>query len=543
MVESTSPVKPSPLSRRWPRLFAWIALLAGTLLALVLLVRAGMQVDQKTVLPQLWLTSALVMLFLSGLAWLLCTTPSGAIKLPPWLGAAIILGVAVGLRLAIMFWWAPTLSDDFFRYRFDGHMVLHGLNPYRYLPTDRAAPHPKNWNLSYAKVAPYPYDLMDRMSNNAEVPTLYGPVSEMLFAGAAWAESHFIAAGRYQPGSIPPLRNTPQWYALFYKLAGSPRFWPYRGLHVLADIGVVILLLLILSQMKRSVWWAVLYAWNPLPLIEIAGNGHLESPGVFFFLLAFWAGYKKRWNLAAAFLALAFMVKVYAVIAVPVFVVWLFQESPMDTWRGRVRRLIRPAAIYILVTALCLLPFVTGLPDLYRTMRLYAQNWEFNGLFFHLLRWLAFQGNTGPIRPILAVFWWAGLIAILTAAWRGRWAAPQVMGHTLMLYLILMPQVYPWYVLWPLALLPLAWNSGTWVFSYTVLLSYQVWMIYHATGQWRMSEWVFLVEWMPVATLAFYQWGADGGWRLLRGNQRRTLAAEKADGQAVTPAGDAPTPS
>ena len=516
MVESTPVGKPSKFIGRQLRLLAWGGILVGTLAASALLLRIGCHVDQKTILPQLWLCSAVVMVLLSAIAWLLHTTPPGAIKLPPWLSVAIILTVAVGLRVAMMIWWVPTLSDDFFRYRRDGHVVLHGMNPYRYLPTDMAIPHPANWHLAYAKVAPYPYDLMDRISNNAEVPTIYGPVSEMLFGAAAWVENHFVASGRFHPHAFPPPRNTPQWYALFYQLGGNPRFWPYRGLHVLLDVGVVILLLLILGQMNRSLWWAVLYAWNPLPLIEIAGNGHLETPGVFFFIGAFWAGNKKKWGLAAACLALALMVKVYAIIAVPVFVLWFFQETPTENWRAGLRRLARPAIIYILVTALCLLPFITGLPDLYRTMRLYAQNWEFNGLLFHLLRWLAFGGNTGPIRPILAVLWWGGVAAILTAAWRGRWAAPKVMGHTLMLYLMLMPQVYPWYVLWPLALLPLAWNSSTWVFSWTVLLSYQVWMIYHATGQWRMSEWVFLVEWMPVVTLAFYQWGVDGGWRLLR---------------------------
>ncbi len=505
--------------------------MAGTLCALALLTRIGIQVDQKTIMPQLWLGSALVMLFLSAMAWLLHTTPPGAIKLPPWLSVAIILLVAVGLRVAMMIWWVPTLSDDYFRYRRDGHVVLHGMNPYRYLPTDVAVPHPANWNLTYAKVAPYPYDLMDRMSNNAEVPTIYGPVSEMLFGAAAWAEKHFIATGRFERAVRLPPRNTRQWYALFFRLGGNPRFWPYRGMHVLADVGVVILLLLILGQMKRSLWWAVLYAWNPLVLIEIAGNGHLESPGVFFFIGAFWAGYKKSWNLAAACMALSLMVKVYAVIAVPVFVLWFLQDNPPVNWRAGLRSLGRPAMIYVLVTLVCLLPFITGLPDLYRTMQIYAQNWEFNGLVFHLLRWLAFEGNTGPIRPILAVLWWGGLAAILTAAWRGHWSAPRVMGHTLMLYLMLMPQVYPWYVLWPLALLPLGWNSGTWVFSWTVLLSYQVWMIYHATGQWRMSEWVFLVEWMPVATLAFYQWGADGGWRLLwRRGVQRSITARRTGG-------------
>ena len=516
------------------RLLAWMGILAGTLAAWALLLRIGFQTDQKTVLWQLWLCSALVMVFLSAIAWLLHTTPPWAIKLPPWLTVAIILTIAVGLRIAMMVWWVPTLSDDFFRYRRDGHVVLHGMNPYRYLPTDMAVPHPANWNLSYAQVASYPYDLMDRMSNNAQVPTIYGPVSEMLFGAAAWMENHFVASGRFHPRAVPPPRNTRRWYAMFYQLGGNPRFWPYRGMHVLADVGVVIWLLLILAQMKRSLWWAALYAWNPLPLIEIAGNGHLESPGVFFFIGAFWAGNKKHWGLAAACLALALMVKIYAIIAVPVFVLWFFQETPVKNWRAGLQRLTRPAVIYILVTVVCLLPFITGLPDLYRTMRIYAQNWEFNGLLFHLLRWLAFAGNAGPIRPILAVLWWGGMVVILAAAWRGRWPAPKVMGHTLMLYLMLMPQVYPWYVLWPLALLPLAWNCSTWIFSWTVLLSYQVWMIYHATGQWRMSEWVFLVEWMPVVTLAFYQWGADGGWRLLRRRVVRHSIFTGATGAALT---------
>lgn len=510
-------VRAAGSKKPFTRLLAWIAVVAGLGCTLSALVWTGANVDQKTILEQIWLYSSLVMIFLSAMAWLLHTTPTSAIKLPQWVSVLIILMLTVGLRLAMMIWWVPTLSDDFFRYRRDAQMVIHGYAPYRYLPTDRSVEHPENWNLKYAKLCPYPYDLMDRMSNNAEVPTLYGPVSEMIFAGAALVDNRFTPMGRnHSTVILPPPRNTPAWYALFFNLAGNRRFWPYRAAHVLADIGIVVVLLVILSEMARSPWWAVLYACNPLALIEIAGNGHLESPGILFFMTAFLAGLKKRWIAAAVLLALALMVKVYAIIAVPVFVLWYLRENPVENWRTGVKALCRPGAAYTLTTLACLVPFITGLPDLYRTMCLYAQNWEFNGFFFHLLRWVAFMGNTGPVRPILAVFWWAGLTALLLVGWRGGWSAAKLMGHVLMLYLILMPQVYPWYVLWPLALLPLAWNAGTWAFSWTVLLSYQVWMIYRVTGQWRMSEWVFLVEWIPVVVLEVDQWRRDGGWKLLR---------------------------
>src|SRR5439155_4009780 len=74
----------------------------------------------------------IVLLLLSGLFYLVCTfTVLRRTSVPP----ALILGAALVFRLA--FWpLYPALSDDVFRYRWEGKLQAAGGNPYEVRPND-----------------------------------------------------------------------------------------------------------------------------------------------------------------------------------------------------------------------------------------------------------------------------------------------------------------------------------------------------------------------------------------------------------------------
>ncbi|MFN7145235.1 MAG: hypothetical protein ACK4YP_15785 [Myxococcota bacterium] len=138
--------------------------------------------------------------------------------------------VALLVRLPLLT-LAPTLSDDVWRYVWEGQVWRAGLNPFVHAP---------------------------------DAPTL-----EHL-RDATWAN----VAHRHVPSIYPPLAQ-----ALFVVLSGGGVL-AWRLLSTAADIGTAWMLA---RARPRAGWtWALL----PLPALEAAVSGHLEGIGIFFLVAA-----------------------------------------------------------------------------------------------------------------------------------------------------------------------------------------------------------------------------------------------------------------
>src|SRR4029079_243666 len=81
-----------------------------------------------------------------------------------WMGGILFRAVLVPL--------APRFSDDLYRYLWDGKVLLHGINPYRYSPT---AP-----ELAGLRAALWP------LINHPDLPTIYPPLCMLFFAASVW---------------------------------------------------------------------------------------------------------------------------------------------------------------------------------------------------------------------------------------------------------------------------------------------------------------------------------------------------------------------
>jgi len=142
----------------------------------------------------------------------------------------IVLVVALAAR-AVLAFDAPTLSNDVYRFAWDGRVQAAGTNPYRYAPADEALR-----ALRDGEVFP--------RLNRPRTRTLYPPANEVFYVAAH-------EAGGYSVRSV--------------KLA------------LLAIEAVVVALLLVLLRRARlSPGRVVLYAWQPLAIVEIAARGHSE---------------------------------------------------------------------------------------------------------------------------------------------------------------------------------------------------------------------------------------------------------------------------
>jgi len=101
---------------------------------------------RKLFLNNLLTYTGLFALFL-GLYWISRQAYNHKLDLfPKWLGKyinqpsywAVWLLAGVALRLVFL-WDTPNLSQDFFRFIWDGHLLLNGYNSYLYLPDDLIA--------------------------------------------------------------------------------------------------------------------------------------------------------------------------------------------------------------------------------------------------------------------------------------------------------------------------------------------------------------------------------------------------------------------
>jgi hypothetical protein len=147
---------------------------------------------------------------------------------------------------------------------------------------------------------------------------------------------------------------------------------------VVCDLLTIAVLIAWLQSTKRSPWLSLLYAWNPLVILEIALSGHVDALGVLWIAIAAWMLSTGRGMRAAIAFVIAVASKLLPIVLVPIF------------WK-RIR--VRDAAVAALVLAALYFPFrsagilpLGAIPNVVAAIR-------FNGpLFKALIPWLTPQG-------------------------------------------------------------------------------------------------------------------------------------------------------
>jgi hypothetical protein len=234
----------------------------------------------------------------------------------------------------------PTLSDDIYRYVWDGRIQGVGLNPYQAVPADPAlaALHTN----------------VTRKMNHPALPTLYPPFAEWVFRGIAAMGQSVIA---------------------------------FKVTFVLLDLAIIGLLLRWLVSSGWSPWLVLAYAWNPLVILEVAGSGHLDVVGALLLMVSFLA-FSNRigWLAAIAFVA-AVEVKFVPIVLAPLF------------WR-RIR--VRDAAIAVGFGLLLAWPFMGGaLAAPIGALPTYLAKWRFNGPAYAMVESL-FRTRALVALPVVA---------------------------------------------------------------------------------------------------------------------------------------------
>ena len=344
---------------------------------------------------------------------------------------ALVLGVAVILR-AFFLLTDPVLSDDAFRYVWDGRVQHAGINPYLHAPDDP--------NLASLRDAlPEIYAGI----NNKDIPTLYPPLMQLLFYAATAVSSSLL--------------------------------W-MKALFTLFDIALIFALARLLTALGLGPLRALVYAWSPLPIVEIAGSGHNDVAAVFFLVAALWA-FERRRELGSIALATASgLAKLAGFALLPFF--WSF---------------VKPRAFWAipLATALAVLPYASAGELALRGLREYALRWRGNDSLFHVLFLLT--GSLSSAKLVVAAI----LIALtLGLLWR-KTPPLRASFWTLGAILLLTPTVHPWYLLWIAPLLAV-FPHPAWLFlEASVALSYHASYLATAGEPWQEVPWIKLLEYGP----------------------------------------------
>ena len=189
----------------------------------------------------------------------------------PHRALVVVLAVAVLMRLAVLL-APPYLSDDIYRYVWDGRVEGAGINPYRYVPAD---PH---------LAALRDETIYPNINRSDYAPTIYPPVAEYLF---------FV--GTRLSESLTAMKGT----LLAFELVGMA------------------LLLRLLDDCRLPRERLLIYAWHPLALWEFAGSGHVDAAVVTFVALALWARRRQAAWLTGSALAAAALVKFFPAVLFP----------------------------------------------------------------------------------------------------------------------------------------------------------------------------------------------------------------------------------
>ena len=440
-----------------------------------------------------WLYSLLALGFgsLLVLGWIYhLTEPVAEPRRAGALRMGLFLGVACGLRLLVLP-IGPSLSNDVQRYLWDGHVAVSGENPYALAPADpaldplREPPSMAQWQQIWLAMS------------HRSVETVYPPVALSVFSIAA------LGSDRLR----------------------LPALWLYKGVLVAIEVLGCWLLFVVAKRFRLPAWRSILYAWNPLVLVEVAGMGHIDGAGllpVALTLLFLEAASRRapaaRSQIAAAVAAVAAVaVKLVPLVVLPFWAVFGLR---------RTRRWVFLFAVALVfgITFAPLMVSVGGLPPGLVT---YGVSWEFNGPLYEPLyrllqvgasdsrdSWFAalvklavglagrvVGGETvesayGFVYPqFLAKAVLAGLLALCLGLQLRR---PRgLVEGTQMAFgaaLLSIATVYPWYLLWVLPWAGLTLSLPWLVASASLMLAYlpRVWGVeYFPT--------VYLLVWLPPA--------------------------------------------
>lgn len=374
-----------------------------------------------------------------------------------------LLGVGILFRLVFLL-AEPNLSQDYFRFIWDGELVRNFINPYLQIPNTLI----KQSDLVIANAQEL-YKGMGSLS--ARHFSNYPPLNQLIFALAA------LLGGKSILGAVIVMRGT----------------------IILADIGIFYFgrkLLKNINQSPHLIFW---YFLNPLVIIELTGNLHFEGVMLFFFVWALYLISVHKWQWAAVVYACSISVKLVPLLFLPLFLKHFMFKKAIGFY-----------TIIGVISLLLFAPFYTDefISNYSQTIGLWFSNFEFNAGLWNIVKQIGIQfdakpweliktyGKITPILTVIAVFLFTFLrkneklsVLITSMLW------------VLTLYYFMSATVHPWYVIFLVVLTTFTKYRYAFIWSVAVVLSYNA----YSVADFKENLLLLAVEYIAVISFLIYE--------------------------------------
>ncbi len=348
------------------------------------------------------------------LACYLVLSAGRALSLKPML---LLIGIVAALARALLVPAPPTLSNDIYRYVWDGRVMSAGISPFRYPP---GAP-----QLVGLRSPEYDRALWQYI-NRKNAITIYPAGAELFYEGVYTLVPDSVVAMKIAMVAVD-----------------------------LASCAALVLLLALLGMPPAR---SIVYAWSPLPVMEFSSSGHVEALSVLWTLLAliagvlavrrYGAGGQRRFTLLSLLAAICLGAAILAKLIPLLLLAGWFRRFG---WRVS----LAAVAVFGVVSLIFIGAWGGYISPFLGT---YLGSEESNAPFFYILKYgitTPLGLGDGPVRLLLGVSLAAFALFILLRREHGPY---DFIGKSFLLvgaYLLLATSTYAWYATWLLLFVPL----------------------------------------------------------------------------------------
>jgi len=393
----------------------------------------------------------------------------------------LLAGMGIVFRL-ILFPSIPNLSQDFYRFLWDGRLLVQGINPYLITP--------EAYLSAGNQVVPQAHELYDGMGAlNGSHYSNYPPINQLIFTIASVFTKNSII------GSV-----------IVFKV-----------MMLLADLGILYFgrkLLVKLKLPANKIFW---YFLNPFVIIEMTGNLHCEGIMLFFLVWALYLLFEKKWVRAAVILGISISVKLLPLLFLPVFYSWFVKKQRLGKGFWTLKKF---GWIALGTTVLTFIPFLSSgfISNFFATIGLWFQTFEFNASVYYIIRWVGFETvgwniieTAGKVLPLVIVVSILCLALFRKSKTDGDSSEMKHLITNMLfaaaIYFLLSTTVHPWYIATPLLL------SVFTKYKFPIVWSFLVFLSYSAYAEYGFHENLWLVALEYVVVIGFFLWELNGSTR------------------------------
>ncbi|MFT6836497.1 MAG: alpha-1,6-mannosyltransferase [Sediminicola sp.] len=373
--------------------------------------------------------------------------------------------LVAGILFRLVFFIAtPNLSQDFYRFIWDGELVSHGLNPYLYTPDELIA----QGNLVIANAQELHLGMVELSAKHF---SNYPPLNQLLFSIAA------ALGGKSILGGIMAM----------------------RVIIICADLGILYFGRKLLKHLNRSSHLIFWYFLNPLVIIELTGNLHFEGVMIFLFLASVYLLAKNKWRWSAVLYSLSILTKLVPLLFLPLFL------KHFD-----IKKSLLFYSLIGVTTIVFTLPFFSMefITHYSATLSLWFSNFEFNASTYNIIKSIGLQLDVpafkmikifGKIMPFIIVI----LVLVFTFLRDNKNISTLItsMLWILSAYYFLATTVHPWYIIFLVILAIFTEFRFPLVWSLTAILSYWA----YSNGQFEENLLILSIEYILVYGFLAYE--------------------------------------